>query len=214
DDGDVDLHELAALRLVLVLTFFVHFEADRGVPGQRGVELGVVGEDLAEETWLVGPHDTLPGVVDLHAHDLRHDDRTQVELKKQLPRVRGLWLREVGRRQVVDRLRPDEVRRRAPLPVEQVLLEGMGDDETEGRGDQPDDDQAEYPELARQRNVPPPPDQPRHGWDSSQTCAPESNGLAVGQPPTRRKRRFPNAGKRDARSDIMSDTHGNSLGWK
>src|SRR5262249_3104915 len=124
DDGDVDLDELATRRLVLVFTLFVHFAADRGVAGQRRVELGVVGEDLAEETWLVRPHDTLAGVVDLHSHDLRHDDRTQVELEEPLPRLRGLWLREVGRRQVVDRLRSDEVRRRAPLSIDQVLLKG------------------------------------------------------------------------------------------
>ncbi len=124
--------------------------------GQRGPELGIVAEDLAEEARFVGPHDSHPGVIDLHAHDLRHDDGAPVEQEKPLLSRRVLGQRKVGGYQVMDRFRPNEVCRGAPLPIEQVLPEGVRDDKTERRGDQPDDDETEYPELTGQCDVPPP----------------------------------------------------------
>src|SRR5262249_48365794 len=146
-----------------VLTLLALLEVDRRATGQRGLELSIVVKDLADEPRLVRPDDAHRGVIDLQAHDFRHDDGAPVEREKSLLSPRAIRLCEVGGLEVMDRLRPDEVRRRAPLPIKQVLLEGTGDDQTKGRGDQADDDQAEYPELARQRDVPPPPDQPRHG---------------------------------------------------
>ena len=156
DDGNVDLHEALPLRLVYVLALLVHLEVDRSATGQRSAQLGIVAEDLAEEAWLVGPHDSHAGVIDLHAHDLGHDDGALVEEEKPLLRRWVPGLREVGSSQVVNRFRPNEVGRRAPLPVEQVVLEGVRDDEAERRGDQPDDDETEYPELTGQCDVPPP----------------------------------------------------------
>src|SRR2546425_1193404 len=115
---------------------------------------------LADEPGLVGPHDAHLRVVDLHPDDLRHDHRALVERQEARLGLRGLGGFKVACPQSLDGFRSDEIRGRAPLPIQEVVLQRVRDHGAERHGDEADDDQTQHRELPRQGGVPLPAEEP------------------------------------------------------